>query len=59
MKKWYQSKTIWFNIITTAIAIIGDVTKIIPFSAGALEVFGIILALGNVALRYVTTTPIA
>ena len=56
MKPWYQSKTIWFNIVTTLVAIIGQVTNAIPFSENAMKIFGTILAVGNIALRYLSTS---
>lgn len=54
MKPWYQSKTIWLNIAATA-ATLGDALTgagiLGPQAAAA-------VAIGNVLLRAVTTTPI-
>ena len=58
MKKWYQSKTLWFNILTAAVAVIGQVTNTIPLSASAMKIFAVVLAVGNMLLRLITTTSI-
>lgn len=58
MKNWYQSKTLWFNILTTLVAVIGEVTKTLPLNAGTTKIFGIILVVGNMLLRLVTNTAI-
>ncbi len=60
-KKWYQSKTVWFNIATLAIAITAGLTGVLPILAPvvtevtmAYALFGV--GLINVVLRAVTST---
>jgi hypothetical protein len=62
-KVWYTSKTIWFNVLTTALAIIGFLmvtqsTTGLPFDIDAkwlLIAAGII----NIILRAVTNQPLS
>ncbi len=51
MKKWYQSKTIWFNILAIFIAIAGYFTGVVDINAGLTA--GII-AFFNLGLRFTT-----
>lgn len=53
MKKWYQSKTLWFNVITLILLVIGEVYKTFPFDP---KLYGIITGLGNIILRVFTNT---
>lgn len=55
MKNFWQSKTLWFNFLTALVAIIGEVTNTIPLGAGTMKIFGVILTVGNILLRFVTT----
>lgn len=59
MKKWYQSRTIWINLISLGIEV-GNmlmVNPIIPVRfAGVLT---IIVNIANIVLRTLTTTTIA
>lgn len=65
MKKWYQSKTIWTNIIAGIIAIIGildeNFLKSIGFTDPTkfLAVVGGITTVLNIILRAFTSLPIA
>jgi hypothetical protein len=57
MKNWYQSKTIWFNIIGLVIAAAGELTTAFP-SGQVAKIAGFALTIGNIALRLITTTQI-
>ena len=62
-KKWYQSKTVWFNILTVGGAVLSGVAGLLP----TIEVYltpkvytFILFGIGtvNVLLRAITTGPI-
>lgn len=55
VKKWYQSKTMWVNIIATLAMIVQTYTGnvVIPVESQAL-----ILSLVNIALRFITKSGI-
>lgn len=55
MKKWYQSKTIWINILMASVSILDGGKDIIPIDPKT-QAF-IILSV-NVILRIITTKPI-
>ena len=55
-KPWYLSKTVWFNVITIVVGIIGQVTNAFELNASVLKVFGIVLSVGNLLLRFLTTS---
>lgn len=55
MKKWYTSKTIWFNVITVALGIMQVVSDTYPIPTEALSM---IIGVGNVVLRFLTTNSI-
>ena len=62
-KKWYQSKTVWFNILTIGGAVASGLGGSLPALGPVLpvEVYQYLLfAVGtlNVALRAITTGPI-
>lgn len=50
-KPFFYSKTFWFNILTAAWFFIGPAVGIPELSP---ELFGTILSVGNVLLRFVT-----
>lgn len=52
MKKWYQSYTVWFNVILILIATITELGNIIPIPQDILVWFA---SLGNFILRFKTT----
>jgi hypothetical protein len=53
-KKWYRSKTIWFNaVLAAAVAFATGIGHPIPE-----EVVAAIVTLGNIILRLITTAPI-
>lgn len=50
MKKWWKSKTVWFNVVTGIIVIADQLSgKAIP-----VEVSAVIVSVGNVILRLIT-----
>ncbi|HSG30972.1 MAG TPA: hypothetical protein VLB82_05445 [Thermodesulfobacteriota bacterium] len=54
-KKWYQSKTIWFNVLAIAGAIFTMASEQLSQGAGT----GVILInAGNILLRFVTNKPL-
>jgi len=55
MKNWYQSKTLWFNIIGLAIAAAGELTTAFPTGKVA-EISAFVLTIGNILLRLITKT---
>lgn len=55
-KKWYQSYTIWFNLVLLALDVINQLSQIIPLPVGFLTTVGI---LGNLLLRIKTSSGIA
>ena len=58
MKKWYQSKTIWVNVITAALAVVGELSGIFPVSQHP-KVWATATTLLNVALRLITSQAIS
>ena len=54
MKHWYESRTIWFNVLTAAVMIASQLTDIFPASHH-IAVFTTIVTVGNVLLRLLTT----
>ena len=57
MKKWYESKTIWLNLIGLAIAAATELTGAFP-SGTVAKVSGFVLTIGNIILRLVTSATI-
>lgn len=56
-KPWYQSKTVWFNIITAALGAIGEISEVFPVSKHPL-LYTNIVAVGNIILRLITYKPV-
>lgn len=58
-KKWYQSKTIWLNIITGVLAILAlpEFISLLPVSE--LPYVALVNAVGNAILRMINTTTIS
>ena len=50
MKKWYKSKTVWFNIVSGAVMAASEAARlgIDP------KVAGIVVVVGNIILRIMT-----
>jgi hypothetical protein len=57
-KVWWKSKTLWFNIITVLVGVIGQVTDVFTLDAKTSQIFAGILAVGNFLLRFLTETPV-
>lgn len=54
MKNWYQSKTMWFNIIGLIVAAAGEFSNAFP-SGQVAKIAGFVLTIGNIILRLFTT----
>ena len=57
MKAWYQSKTVWFNIVGLLVAAAGEFSQAFPTGKVA-EISGFVLTVGNIFLRLITNTGI-
>lgn len=57
MKRWYESRTIWFNIITTALGIVAELSNTFPVSDHP-KLWISIVAVGNIILRLLTEKPL-
>lgn len=60
-KPWYASKTIWANILAFAATVATVLGVDLPFELTPetqAEIVAAIMAVVNIALRFVTTTPI-
>jgi len=55
-KKWYTSKTLWFNAVTILLGFIAVINQTFPFDA---EFLALLNGFGNVILRFLTTKPLA
>jgi uncharacterized membrane protein len=64
MKKWYQSKTMWVNIIAAILGIIPIIDNELLTAIGVLDstrylaVVGVVTTILNVILRTITKTAI-
>jgi hypothetical protein len=56
-KPWYRSKTVWVNVFTLAIMIIGVIAGS-PLAKDYGEYVALVLSIANVVLRFLTTQPI-
>ena len=54
MKKWYQSKTVWFNVIMAAVTVSTELSNTFPASQHV-AVFTTVATVGNIFLRLITT----
>ena len=54
-KAWYESKTLWFNVIYGVVAIAGllGFAEFQP-DANTVEIVGVLIAAINIVLRFVT-----
>ena len=58
-KKWYTSKTIWFNVIFTVLTILSNSLPAIQTQFQITpEVYAMIAGFVNIVLRAITTSPI-
>ena len=55
-KQWWQSKTVWVNVIVLALAIIGVFVDYAVFDE---RILAIVAAVLNVLLRFITSERIA
>lgn len=53
MKKWYKSKTVWFNVITLLLGCVAVFNDIYPIPA---EYVALVNGMGNVFLRFISKT---
>ncbi len=54
-KKWFLSKTLWFNLLTIALGVVDVVSGVYVINP---EYIALINGVGNVLLRIVTTEPV-
>lgn len=54
-KKWFLSKTLWFNIITIALGVVDVVSGVYVINP---EYIALVNGVGNVLLRMVTSEPV-
>lgn len=55
MKKWHESKTLWFNLVTIFLGLISLIDQ--TFSIDP-QLLGLVNGFGNVVLRFLTKEPI-
>jgi len=58
MKKWYQSKTVWFNVLTAVVTLAGELGNVFPITKHP-AIYTAIVTVGNVFLRLITTQQIS
>jgi hypothetical protein len=58
MKKFYESKTLWFNVITVLLAVLAlpELVSLIP--EDSMPYIALANGIGNMILRFLTTQPI-
>jgi hypothetical protein len=54
-KKWWKSKTIWFNAITLTIGVVAEVAAVYPLPP---HFVALVLGIGNLLLRTITKSGI-
>ena len=61
MKVWWQSKTIWFNLVMAVLGSLEATLHLLQplFGASLYGVGAVFVAIVNTALRVVTTQPLA
>lgn len=60
MKKWYESKTVWFNVILTLVEVIALASDLHIGGEAALLYLAFAQGVGNVVLRvWFTNKPVA
>lgn len=55
LKKWYKSRTLWFNLVTLLLGVTEVVTGVYAIPGDYLL---LVNGVGNVLLRFLTTEPI-
>lgn len=61
-KPWWESKTLWLNALGVVILVVGiilDSADALAISPQALAYLGVLLALANALLRFVSSQPLA
>jgi hypothetical protein len=60
-KKWYESKTIWFNIVMLVLQIVGQImnSPLLADHMQVLEILSTVQTLGNIVIRFLTDSPVA
>lgn len=58
MKKWHQSKTVWFNVVFGLAAAVSAVLESGNLSAEQASVLAAVGALANLVLRFLTDAPL-
>lgn len=56
-KNWYESKTVWANVIIAALGIASEISQIFPISQNP-KVWITVTTVLNIALRLITGQPI-
>jgi len=57
-KNWYQSKTVWFNVVAAVVLVVKTVwPEFADFELDPMYATGLV-ALVNLALRFVTREPV-
>ena len=62
-KKWSRSKTIWFNVLTTLVAVLSGIAGLLPtlelvIPSGVYAIMFFAIGVTNIVLRSVTNGPI-
>ena len=57
-KKWYESKTLWVNVIVVALAALTALTNQGDLPAEWEAIVAAVIAVLNIGLRFVTNRPI-
>lgn len=60
-KPWYKSKVIWFNVITTIIALATELSNATDITTESmLKIYAAVMTVGNIILRvFLTEKPIS
>jgi hypothetical protein len=61
-KAWYESKTVWFNIVSFVVVILGlilESTGQLGISSKGVAWLGLAVAVGNAWLRFSTSQPVS
>lgn len=61
-KPWYASRTLWLNLLGLIVLVVGvivDNAQLVDLPPEMLGYLGMVLAIANAVLRFVTTQPIA
>ena len=58
-RKWFQSKTVWLNVVVTLVAVLGLVSGHLSATGPASQILAAIIALANIILRvWLTGSPL-